>query len=126
VRVRLALLAGAMEGEGRVPFFDAILMDSVMPRMDGPTATKVGLVASSPFHSLSTAPPHVPRRVLQTIRAMGPAALRVPIVGVTGNAMPQDVQYFESMGASVVLAKPMSVEAFERFMKARREAAEPV
>jgi hypothetical protein len=30
------------------------------------------------------------------------------------------------MGASVVLAKPMSVEAFERFMKARREAAEPV
>ena len=57
---------------------------------------------------------------------MGPAALRVPIVGVTGNAMPQDVQYFESMGASVVLAKPMSVEAFERFMKARREAVEPV
>ena len=124
VRVRLAMLAGAMEGEGRVPFFDAILMDSVMPHMDGPTATKVRDLFAL---SLSpTAPSHLPRCVVQTIRAMGPAALRVPIVGVTGNAMPQDVQYFESMGASVVLAKPMSVEAFERFMKARREAAEPV
>ena len=61
---------------------DIILMDFVMPNMDGPTATK-------------------------EIRALG---YRGIIIGVTGNALPADIEYFISNGANKVLTKPLRVE----------------
>jgi CheY-like chemotaxis protein len=32
-----------------------------------------------------------------------------PIIGVTGNALPSDVEYFMSSGANAVLAKPLQI-----------------
>ena len=39
-----------------------------------------------------------------TLRSLGCKAL---IVGVSGNVLPADVQYYRSMGADAVLAKPL-------------------
>ena len=58
--------------------YSAILMDFVMPNMDGPTATK-------------------------EIRSLGYTA---PIFGVTGNTLDIDINYFIASGANKVLAKP--------------------
>ena len=69
--------------------YSAILMDFVMPNMDGPTATK-------------------------EIRALGYVA---PIFGVTGNALDYDVDYFIRCGANNVLAKPLEMINFERAME---------
>ena len=74
VRQRITL------GESSPP--DVILMDFVMPNMDGPTATK-------------------------EIRALGYSGI---IIGVTGNALPADIEYFISNGANKVLTKPLRVE----------------
>jgi signal transduction histidine kinase/CheY-like chemotaxis protein len=57
---------------------DAILMDFIMPNMDGPTATK-------------------------EIRDMGYKGL---IVGLTGNVLPEDKAFFKAKGADEVLTKP--------------------
>ena len=66
--------------------FDAILMDYEMPVMNGPTATKV-------------------------LRDMGCVAL---IVGVSGNVLPADVEYYLSMGANAVLPKPLNYAELEK------------
>ena len=66
--------------------YSAILMDFVMPNMDGPTATK-------------------------EIRALGYTA---PIFGVTGNTLDTDIEYFISSGANRVLAKPFDMDVFDR------------
>ena len=63
-------------------YYDAILMDFMMPIMDGPTATKV-------------------------LRDMGYKGV---IIGVTGNALPSDVEYFTGKGANKVLIKPVDVD----------------
>ena len=62
---------------------DVILIDYIMPNMDGPTATRA-------------------------IRALGFKGL---IIGVTGNALPADVETFMSCGADKVLIKPLRVDA---------------
>lgn len=62
--------------------YDAILMDFMMPIMDGPTATKA-------------------------LRDMGYTGV---IIGVTGNALPSDVAYFTGKGADKVLIKPVDVD----------------
>ena len=62
--------------------FDLVLMDFVMPNMDGPTATK-------------------------RIRELGYKGI---IVGVTGNALSFDVQKFISSGADKVLSKPLKID----------------
>jgi signal transduction histidine kinase/CheY-like chemotaxis protein len=62
--------------------YSAILMDSSMPVMDGPTATKL-------------------------IREAGYKGL---IVGVTGNVLPEDKAYFLSQGADAVMTKPMDMK----------------
>ena len=67
---------------------DAILMDFEMPVMNGPTATK-------------------------KLRELGCTCL---IVGVTGNVLPEDVNYFKAQGADTVLAKPLVVETFEAML----------
>ena len=64
--------------------YNVVLMDFVMPNMDGPTATK-------------------------EIRALGYTA---PIFGVTGNTLNSDVDYFLLKGADKVLAKPLNVDVF--------------
>ena len=70
----------AMNGGYRRPHI--ILMDYVMPNMDGPTATK-------------------------ELRALGYKGM---IIGVTGHALPADVDIFLSAGATCVLTKPFRPE----------------
>lgn len=65
--------------------WDFVLMDFEMPIMNGPTATK-------------------------ELRNMG---FNVPIIGITGNVLPQDVEMFLSHGANAVLAKPLTLLALE-------------
>jgi CheY-like chemotaxis protein len=71
-------------------FFDAILMDFVMPNMDGPDATAA-------------------------IRALGVAC---PIFGVTGNTLDQDVKRFMNSGATDVYGKPFDMARFTSDMRA--------
>ena len=73
-----------MESESKA--YSAILMDFVMPNMDGPTATK-------------------------EIRSLGYTA---PIFGVTGNTLDTDINYFIVSGANKVLAKPFDMEVFNK------------
>lgn len=66
-----------------------ILMDFQMPFMTGPEATR-------------------------ELRKLG---FNLPIVGVTGNVMPEDVAEFVSAGVDKVMGKPFQMEVFEDFMK---------
>jgi signal transduction histidine kinase len=88
VRARMA------RGAGGTSSYDAILMDFVMPNMDGPTAT-------------------------EAIRGLGYSG---PIFGVTGNALGSDVTYFINHGADAVLAKPFDLELFKQLMWETRES----
>ena len=65
--------------------FDVITMDYQMPVMDGPTATRL-------------------------IRDMGYQGL---IVGVTGNALAEDIRVFKSHGANEVMVKPIDIALFD-------------
>ena len=69
--------------------YDVILMDFVMPNMDGPTATKA-------------------------IRDLGYSGY---IFGVTGNALGSDIDHFRRHGADRVLAKPFDYKIFELYMR---------
>jgi CheY-like chemotaxis protein len=73
------------------PWYDLILMDYEMPRMNGPTATS-------------------------RLRELG---YSMPIIGVTGNILNADVTYFLESGANSVLPKPVVMkdlyEAYEKF-----------
>jgi len=74
---------------GRIGFhsgYDIILMDYMMPNMDGPTAAK-------------------------EIRDLGYQGL---IIGVTGNALPGDIRHFHNSGADSVLTKPVDMSALMR------------
>jgi CheY-like chemotaxis protein len=63
-------------------------MDFVMPKMDGPSATRA-------------------------IRASGYTA---PIFGVTGNAVDSDVNFFLDHGADRVMIKPFDLQLFNQNM----------
>jgi DNA-binding response OmpR family regulator len=41
-----------------------------------------------------------------------------PILGITGNVMPEDVQLFLEMGADEVLMKPLHMEDFHKALVA--------
>ena len=69
---------------GSAPRYDVVLMDYQMPNMDGPTA-------------------------IRQIREMGYSGL---IFGVTGNALPSDMQEMISAGANDVLVKPFDMDKF--------------
>ena len=78
--------------------FDVILMDNVMPNMDGPTATR-------------------------EIRALGYTGL---IIGVTGSVMPTEIDHFISCGVEEILVKPLDIEKLrgiisKRFMGDKEE-----
>ena len=68
--------------------YDVILMDNVMPNMDGPTASK-------------------------ELRALGYKGL---IIGVTGSALPVDVEHFLKCGANHVLVKPLDLDCLQRLL----------
>jgi CheY-like chemotaxis protein len=72
----------AVEREG-LGAYDVICTDKSMPRMDGDDAVR-------------------------RIRALG---YRGAIVGITGNALPEDQAAFRDAGADSVVAKPVSVDA---------------
>ena len=76
--------------------FCAIIMDFEMPVMNGPTATG-------------------------HLRAMG---CTVPILGVTGNMLPDDIQFFKAQGANQVFGKPLNLAHFEEFMLEQEEERE--
>jgi signal transduction histidine kinase len=67
--------------------FDTILMDYEMPFMNGPDA-------------------------IRAIRALGYTG---SIIGVTGNVLVEDVDYFKACGADEVLAKPISFEKLREY-----------
>ena len=67
---------------------DVILMDFQMPNMDGPSAAKA-------------------------IRELGYIGI---IVGVTGNALPVDIEHFKRCGANTVLMKPIDLDALDEFL----------
>ena len=69
--------------------FDLILMDFVMPVMDGPTA-------------------------IREIRRLGYSGL---IFGLTGNVLEGDKELFLSNGADFVLTKPFNMEVFEQALR---------
>ena len=71
--------------------YDIILMDYMMPIMDGPTAAK-------------------------EIIALG---FTGTIIGVTGNALPQDVNVFLTHGASQVIIKPFDVQIFDDLVRGK-------
>jgi CheY-like chemotaxis protein len=64
------------------PKYDLIIMDFEMPIMNGP-------------------------ETVQKIRSLG---FKVPVIGVTGNTLGEDIDYFLSCGADAVLSKPISIE----------------
>eukprot|EP01042_Synura_sphagnicola_P036518 gene36518-biopygen8477 len=74
-----------MMESGECPY-DVILMDFMMPTMDGPTATRA-------------------------IRSLGYKGI---IIGVTGNSSPQDILLFTASGADLVLPKPLDVDLLTR------------
>jgi CheY-like chemotaxis protein len=68
--------------------YDIVFMDFMMPNMNGPEATKA-------------------------IRSLG---YHGPIIGITGNMMASDVDYFMESGANVILPKPLSVPNLEDYL----------
>lgn len=78
-----------MTGESGRSQYDAILMDFVMPNMDGPSATEI-------------------------IRALGYKGI---IFGVTGKSQENDIAYFMSKGADGVLTKPFDPAVFLQLMQ---------
>eukprot|EP00598_Pedospumella_elongata_P006537 CAMPEP_0184973454 /NCGR_PEP_ID=MMETSP1098-20130426/5228_1 /TAXON_ID=89044 /ORGANISM="Spumella elongata, Strain CCAP 955/1" /LENGTH=63 /DNA_ID=CAMNT_0027495909 /DNA_START=1 /DNA_END=192 /DNA_ORIENTATION=- len=37
----------------------------------------------------------------------------IPIIGVTGNMLPDDIKYFKMQGATEVLGKPLNISKFQ-------------
>ena len=71
----------------------SIIMDYEMPVMNGPTATK-------------------------KLREMG---CTLPILGVTGNLLPDDVAFYKAQGANQVFGKPLNLAKFECFIHDHEE-----
>jgi CheY-like chemotaxis protein len=74
-----------------VRLYDMILCDSVMPVMDGPTA-------------------------VQIIRELG---YKNPILGVTGNTLPEQIEDFVQHGVDEVIAKPVKANVIKDAMQKR-------
>jgi len=69
--------------------FDLIFMDSLMPNMNGITATK---------------------------KIIGEFQFSNPIIAITGNMLPEDVREFEDAGAYTVLGKPLRLEKLDEVL----------
>ena len=68
--------------------YDIIMMDFVMPIMDGPTAT----------------------------REMRKAGFTGYIFGLTGNVLVSDIEFFKAHGANYVLTKPFDVLTYDKIV----------
>lgn len=79
---------GDLENSLRSRPYDAVLLDYEMPRMNGPTAAS-------------------------KMREMGSDTF---IVGITGNLLPEDVNYFREHGANEVLPKPFNMSDLEELL----------
>lgn len=93
--------AQALEAFAKSPAgtFDAILMDVMMPKMDGLAATKA-------------------------IRALNrPDAARIPIIAMTGNAFQEDVRECLDAGMNAHIAKPFDVANAERVIAAAMDGS---
>ena len=66
-------------------------MDFMMPKMDGPTATRA-------------------------IRGLGFKGI---IIGVTGNSSPKDLETFTSSGADLVMPKPLDIDLLVANIRSR-------
>lgn len=77
-----------MEADRKGEPFDLVLMDYEMPNMTGPEAARV-------------------------IRSYGSDVF---IVGVTGNLMPEDVDYFQECGAGAILSKPFRMSELDNLI----------
>jgi CheY-like chemotaxis protein len=75
----------AVEAVGSRPY-DLVLMDVMMPEMDGIEATRV-------------------------IRAMPPPLCAIPVLGLTAHVSPEDHARFRSAGMDSVLTKPVTAKA---------------
>lgn len=82
-QVAVDLVRNAMKKDAKP--FDTILLDYLMPVMDGPTAAS-------------------------TLREIGCESF---IVAITGNVLPEDIAYFEQCGANAVLAKPFQMKKLQ-------------
>jgi CheY-like chemotaxis protein len=87
--IALELVKASLEGLSRP--FDVVLLDSVMLRMHGP----------------------------QAVRCMRDAGYHGTVIGVTGNALPDDIANFIDHGADDVLVKPLKVEMLVTILKKR-------
>ena len=67
-------------------YYDAILMDYMMPNMDGPTATS-------------------------EIRKLGYTR---PIIGVTGHALKGDQEQFMACGVTCIFTKPVDIKQIQK------------
>ena len=93
--------AQALEAFARSPVgtFDVILMDVMMPKMDGLAATRA-------------------------IRALDrPDAASIPIIAMTGNTFQEDVQECLEAGMNAHLAKPIDVAKADRIIAAVMDRA---
>ena len=81
---------GGSGGEGDGSYYDVITMDYQMPVMDGVEATK-------------------------RIRQLGYIGV---IIGVTGNALQEDVDTFLRNGANTVMTKPITMKQFLSYLSA--------
>ena len=91
----------ALEAFAKSPVgtFDVIIMDVVMPKMDGLAATRA-------------------------IRALDrPDAASIPIIAMTGNAFQEDVQECLEAGMDAHLAKPIDVAKAERIIAAAMDGS---
>ena len=82
-QVAVDLLQKSMAEKDDTP--NVVLIDYVMPVKDGPTATR-------------------------ELRALGYNGI---VIGVTGNALPSDIEFFMKHGANEVLIKPLRLEVLE-------------
>ena len=79
-QVDLEVGGGAMQARSG-PGFDLILIDYVMTSLNGPEAVQI---------------------MRKSLKFSG------GIIGVTGNALPSDLTYFEQCGADLVITKPLT------------------
>ena len=81
-----------MVADSKEGYYDMILMDIQMPRMDGYEATKV-------------------------IRRMDRAdARKIPIIAMTANAFAEDAQAAAQAGMNAHFAKPIDIEALDKLL----------
>lgn len=77
---------GGQQQQHEQQLYDSILIDYEMPNMDGPTAVQK----------------------MRQLPGFG-SKQQCHIVGITGNALPEDVAYFKKCGADNVLPKPLDI-----------------